>query len=78
MKYRDVKIIPIKWLDAIDIGKREDSLVKAVFKTGYGIIGTTYPDTLAGAKASVDHLISLTMSTCNVNEKEAVALLNAN
>lgn len=66
----------IKWLDAIDIGLRESSPVKPVFKTGFSVVGGTYPDSLDGCKRSIDNLIQTTMKCCTVSEKEAVKLLN--
>jgi hypothetical protein len=76
MKHRGVKIVKVKWLDAINIGKTEHSPVKPVFKTGFSVVGGTYPDSLEGCKSSIDGLIQKTMECCTVSEKEAVQLLN--
>jgi hypothetical protein len=76
MKYRGVKIQQVKWFDSIDIGKREDSPVKAVWKTSYAPLGVNYPMTLEECRKSIDDLIRLTMSCCDIGEHAAVGLLN--
>lgn len=78
MKYRGVKIVKVKWLDAIDVGKRENSPVKPIWKDGYAPIGTGYPMSLEDCHASIDNLIGRVMEVCDVDEKQAVKLINEN
>lgn len=75
-KYRGVRIVAVKYLDAIDIGKREDSPVKPLFKQGYSPIGLNYPMSLEECQKSIDNLIAKVMKTCDVDEARAVELLN--
>lgn len=75
-KYRGVRIVTVKWLDAIDIGKREDSPVKPIFKRGYCPIGINYPMSLEECKKSIDNLIARVMELCGVDAIRAAQLLN--
>lgn len=76
MKHRGVRIVRVKYLAGIDIGKMEDSPVKAIIGKGYAVIGSNYPSTLEEVKRSIDDLIEKVMECCGVNEEGAVKLLN--
>jgi hypothetical protein len=76
MKYRGIIIEKIKWLAAIDIGKKENSPVKPVFNTGYSPIGVGYPMELKECYACIDGLIERVIRCCGVKEQEAKRLIN--
>jgi hypothetical protein len=76
MKYRGVIIDKVQWLNSIDIGKRESSPVRPVFKTGYAPHGVNFPMEMNECKESIDVLINKVMSMMRVSEPEAIKLLN--
>jgi len=78
MKHKGVKIVRVEYLDHIDIGKREDSPVKSVFKYGWAPVGINFPMEKNEALKSVETLITQVMEKCYVTEKEAVKLINEN
>jgi len=76
MKHKGIKIVRVEYLDHIDIGKRENSPVKSVFKKGWAPIGVNFPMSKDEAIISAETLIQQVMEKCDVTEKEAVKLIN--
>ena len=76
MKHRGVKIVRIPMFVGVDIGKREESPVRAIVERMFSPAGIKYPMSLAECKASIDGLIAQTMHCCGVDERAAINLLN--
>jgi hypothetical protein len=76
MRYRGVEIVKVMWQDAIDIGKRESSPVRPIYKTGYAPVGVRYPMTMPECHECVDTLITGVMRCVGVSEREAIKLIN--